>query len=295
MRWIASSAPQRSDPSSSGVLRTSGNLWSGLSLNDTHSAEEGALPEGHFLEHLICLSSGARRTTEVQLGGSPWQKALGGPMALEFLPAGMPFALRWREPNDVITISIQPAFVMNVLGSDAREISLPQYWGTRNETHITQLVLAMANDVRDGSPGGRIVGESLGAALVAQLATKVGVVGERLPHKVGLAPKTLRTILDCIQADLCGDLSLRRLAGLTGMSLDGFIRSFKRSTGVPPHQYVLRKRVESAQALLADRRLSLTEIALRTGFSDQSHFSKIFRRMIGVAPRSYRQRVQQSA
>jgi AraC family transcriptional regulator len=102
----------------------------------------------------------------------------------------------------------------------------------------------------------------------------------------------LRTILDCIHADLCGDLSLRRLAGLSGMSLDGFIRSFKSSTGVPPHQYVLRKRVESAQALLADRRLSLTEIALRTGFSDQSHFSKIFRRMIGVAPRSYRQRMQ---
>jgi AraC family transcriptional regulator len=292
MQWIESSTPQRTEPSSSGVLRSSGNLWSGISLNDTHSAEEGALPEGHFLEHLVCLSSGARRGTEVQLAGSTWRKALGGPMALEFLPAGMPFALRWREPNDVITLSIQPAFVRNVLGSDARETSLPHYWGTRNETQITPIVLAMANDVRDGSPGGRIVGESLGAALVAQLAGKVGMVGETLAHKVGLAPKTLRTILDCIHADLCGDLSLRRLAGLTGMSLDGFIRSFKSSTGVPPHQYVLRKRVESAQVLLADRRLSLTEIALRTGFSDQSHFSKIFRRMIGVAPRSYRQRMQ---
>jgi len=292
MQWIESTTPQRSDPSSTGVLRTSGNLWSGISLNDTHSADEGALPEGHFLEHLVCLSSGARRGTEVQLAGSTWRKALAGPMALEFLPAGMPFALRWREPNDVITVAIQPAFVRKVLGSDTRETSLPHYWGTRNETQITPIVLAMANDVRDGSPGGRIVGESLGAALVAQLAGKVGAVGERLARKVGLAPKTLRTILDCIQADLCGDLSLSRLAGLTGMSLDGFIRSFKNSTGVPPHQYVLRKRVESAQALLADRRLSLTEIALRTGFSDQSHFSKIFRRMIGVAPRSYRQRVQ---
>jgi AraC family transcriptional regulator len=293
MQWIESSTTQPTDPSSRGAsLHTSANLWSGISLNDTRSSDEGALPEGHFLEHLVCLSSGARRGTEVQLAGSPWQKALGGPMALEFLPAGMPFALRWREPNDVITISIQPAFVRKVLGSDARETSLPQYWGTRNETQITPIVLAMANDVRDGSPGGRLVGESLGAALVAQLAGKVGVVGERLAHKVGLAPKTLRTILDCIHADLCGDLSLRRLAGLTGMSLDGFIRSFKSSTGVPPHQYVLRKRVESAQALLADRRLSLTEIALRTGFSDQSHFSKIFRRMIGVAPRSYRQQMQ---
>jgi AraC family transcriptional regulator len=292
MQWIEGSTPRRTDPASNGVLRTSGNLWSGISLNETRSAEEGSLPEGHFLEHLVCLSSGARRTTEVQLAGSTWRKALGGPMALEFLPAGMPFALRWREPNDVVTISIQPAFVRQVLGSDARETSLPQYWGTRDETQITPIVLAMANDVRDGSPGGRIVGESLGAALVAQLAGKVGVAGERLTHKVGLAPKTLRTVLDCIDADLCGDLSLRRLAALTGMSLDGFIRSFKSSTGVPPHQYVLRKRVETAQALLADQRLSLTEIALQAGFSDQSHFSKIFRRMIGVAPRNYRQRTR---
>jgi hypothetical protein len=162
MQWIEGSTHQRTDPPSSGVLRTSGSLWNGILLNDTHSADQGALPEGHFLEHLVCLSGGARRGTEVQLAGSTWRKALGGPMALEFLPAGMPFALRWREPNDVITISIQPAFVRSVLGSDARDTSLPRYWGTRNETQITPLVLAMANDVRDGSPGGRIVGESLG-------------------------------------------------------------------------------------------------------------------------------------
>jgi AraC family transcriptional regulator len=72
------------------------------------------------------------------------------------------------------------------------------------------------------------------------------------------------------------------------MSLDGFIRVFKQSMGVPPHQYVLRKRVGRAQALLGSPALSIAEVALRAGFADQSHFSTMFRRLTGLTPQHYR-------
>jgi AraC family transcriptional regulator len=106
--------------------------------------------------------------------------------------------------------------------------------------------------------------------------------------RIGLSPRRLRMVLDYLQDNLEGDLSLQRLAGLANMSLDGFIRVFKQSMGVPPHQYVLRKRVERAQALLGNRSLSLTEVSLRSGFGDQSHFSRTFHRLIGFTPRHYR-------
>ncbi len=78
---------------------------------------------------------------------------------------------------------------------------------------MTPNVLAMTNNVRDGSPrGGRNVGESFGAALLAELEGKVGVVGAKLAHKVGLTPKTLRTILKCLHS---GELARERWAATT--------------------------------------------------------------------------------
>jgi AraC family transcriptional regulator len=153
-------------------------------------------------------------------------------------------------------------------------------------------MLALAEDVRAGLPSGALYGECLGASLVAQLARRSS--GGRAPvaRGKGLAPKTLRRILDDIDANLEGDLSLQHLAELAGMSLDGFIRVFKQSTGVPPHRYVLRKRVESAQALLGNPAISLAEVALRAGFADQSHFSRMFHRLTGLAPRQYRRALQ---
>ena len=63
---------------------------------------------------------------------------------------------------------------------------------------------------------------------------------------------------------------------------------FKRATGLPPYQYVITRRVERAQQLLREGDLSLAEIAARAGFSDQSHFSRHFKRLVGVTPRQFR-------
>ena len=260
----------------------------GISVHEVHGPPIGEIPEGYFLNHALVLSTSARPTTEVRLASSRWQSVAGSPMVLEFLPAGMPFALRWRRPNDAITVDITPAFVAGVLGSKKLDESRLQVWSGTDDMLLTHTVLALAEDARAGLPSGPEYGECLGAALVAQLARKSPGAGDRLARSKGLAPRTLRTILDSIEANLESHLSMNHLAGLAGMSLDGFIRLFKKSTGVPPHRYVLRKRVERAQALLGNPALSLAEVALRAGFADQSHFSRMFHRLTGLAPRQFR-------
>jgi Helix-turn-helix domain len=68
-----------------------------------------------------------------------------------------------------------------------------------------------------------------------------------------------------------------------------YARQFKAATGLPPHQYVITRRVERAQHLLrAGGELGLAEVALRVGFPDQSHFSLHFKRIVGVTPRQFR-------
>jgi AraC family transcriptional regulator len=75
------------------------------------------------------------------------------------------------------------------------------------------------------------------------------------------------------------------------MDVYRFLRSFKQSTGLPPHQYILRERIERAKSLLSSPGLPLTEVALRSGFVDQSHLTKAFRRLTNLSPGAYRKAV----
>lgn len=104
----------------------------------------------------------------------------------------------------------------------------------------------------------------------------------------GLAPGAGRRVREFIESNLEQPLVLADLAAVAGLSPYHFARMFKQSAGEPPHAYVLRRRVEQARGLLAGSPLSLAEIAARCGFSNQSHFTGVFRRLTGVTPKRYR-------
>jgi AraC family transcriptional regulator len=78
------------------------------------------------------------------------------------------------------------------------------------------------------------------------------------------------------------------MAEVVGLNSYHFARQFKAATGLPPHQFVIARRVERARELLQEGAdLSLAEVALRAGFSDQSQFSCHFKRQVGVTPRQF--------
>ncbi len=85
-------------------------------------------------------------------------------------------------------------------------------------------------------------------------------------------------------------LSLDAAASLVNMSLFHFLREFKKSRGITPHQYLIRRKVERARTLLRKRDLSIQQVAYSLGFSDQSHFSRTFRKIVGTSPREFRKR-----
>jgi AraC-like DNA-binding protein len=83
--------------------------------------------------------------------------------------------------------------------------------------------------------------------------------------------------------------TLEQMAAVARLSPYHFARQFKRATGLPPHQYIIARRVERAKEILqAGTDLSLTEVAARAGFSDKSHFSHHFKRLVGVTPGRFR-------
>ena len=106
----------------------------------------------------------------------------------------------------------------------------------------------------------------------------------------GVLPRRkLLTVIEYIMENLEGSPTLERMAAVAHLSPYHFARQFKATTGLPPHQYVIARRVERAQHLLRqDSELGLAEVALRVGFLHQSHFSFHFKRIVGVTPGQFR-------
>jgi len=104
----------------------------------------------------------------------------------------------------------------------------------------------------------------------------------------GLPPRALRRVREFIENHLEENISIRALAATAGLSMYHFARAFKQSEGVTPHDYLVQCRVRRAQGLLAATDLPLSEIALASGFADQSHCARRFREHVGVTPSSYR-------
>jgi AraC family transcriptional regulator len=95
----------------------------------------------------------------------------------------------------------------------------------------------------------------------------------------------LRAVVEYIEEHLAAGLTVEQMAAVARLSIYHFARQFKAATGLPPHQYVILRRVERAQQLLqAGTDLSLAEVAADAGFSDQSQFAHHFKRLIGVTP-----------
>ena len=108
------------------------------------------------------------------------------------------------------------------------------------------------------------------------------------PSRGGLSPAVTRRVCDYIEGHLDEKMRLDGLAAMSGLSTDHFARAFHRSVGMPPHTYLLRRRLEHVEHMLRETRAPLSEIALATGFSDQSHLARHFRRWAGVSPRQVR-------
>jgi transcriptional regulator GlxA family with amidase domain len=104
----------------------------------------------------------------------------------------------------------------------------------------------------------------------------------------GLSAGTLRRINEYIEGGLSNPISLHDLASMAGLSDCHFARAFKQSTGMPPHRYLMKRRVERAAALIQGTNRPLSQIALEVGFCDQSHFSRLVARATGQTPRELR-------
>lgn len=204
--------------------------------------------------------------------------------------SGQPHRFHWQERAEMVSLYLDGAWLERA-ADEARGRGgwhLPADFGCQDPV-LGQLGAALRDAYRQ--PGGppRLLVEGMAAVAAARLLrrkTTNRALSTRRPER--LTPQALRRALDYIHAHMDGNIGLVGIAAAARCSPFHFARAFRAATGLPPHRYVVRERVERAKRRLRQGDDPVGQICVECGFADQSHFARLFRRLTGVTPRRYR-------
>jgi AraC family transcriptional regulator len=212
-------------------------------------------------------------------------------------PSRVPEFIGWDEEILALDLYLEPRFVRTLaessgVGFDGAEV-LPVF--RARDPHVERIGLSLKEELETGGLGGELYAGALANALAVHLLREHSSLGERARRRAarepkgGLSGRQLGKVLDFIGDNLAssGELSLAEIAAQANTSPHHFSRLFKESTGVSPHQYVIRERVERAKGLLM-RDVPIGEVARMVGFSSQAHLTRHFKRLTGATPARYR-------
>ena len=207
------------------------------------------------------------------------------------MPAGSPISWIIKGRPEAALLHI-PLELVGEIGAELYErdltrVQLPDAFA-RQDPSIERLVRVLLEEATRTTPDARLVADMVSRALVARLISFLSVAESSQGPSPSLSGRRLRGVLDCMHAELGEDLSLARLAGISGISQSYFARAFCEAMGTPPHRYIIKLRMELAQTLLQHPDLSITEVSQRCGYQQPSHFATMFRRVLGLTPTAYR-------
>ena len=216
-------------------------------------------------------------------------------------PANHTFQERWAKDTEFIDLYLEPAFLTcvasEVIDLDRVEIL---YHRTVYDPFLRQvglllkseLELALNRGVASSPLNSQLYAESMATTLVMHLLKHYATAKPPVQNfPEGLSPASLRRVMSYIHEHLATDLSLTEVAGVVPLSPHYFATLFKQSTGETLLQYITRCRIERAKELLARRSLAIADICQQVGFSDQSYFTRVFRRYSHMTPKAYRSRL----
>jgi AraC family transcriptional regulator len=207
-------------------------------------------------------------------------------------PFGEPKRFQHAGENVVLILKVTPAFVQEVAGDeyalDPARFELRENFGVR-DPELVKIGKQLLAGLELEGPASRLQIDSLAIELaVHMLRRHCTTTTTELRTASNLPPRKLKRVLEYIDGNLRDDMTLPDLAKLVAMSPGHFAHMFRQTTGLPPHQFVLERRMERAKGLLRDTDLLITEIAQQVGCASHSHLSAMFHRDTGLTPSEYR-------
>ena len=256
----------------------------------------GGTCANHFPEH-----SDPRFKISIPFKGASiyisWQTASGQqkrqhikPGCVSIIPADLPHEAIVEQDMEQIIIGYERSLIEQLADElVGKPIEIVEQWAARDPL-VAQLGTELRTQFQLGQPK-RLYAESVTTVLATHLIRHYATQRPIQDTFSGLSPQKLQHVIDYIYTHMEHNVGLAELAQVAGMSQYRFVRAFKQSTGLPPHQYFLSCRIERAKHLLKNTQLSISEIGYCLGFASQSHFTTTFRRLMTTTPKAYREQV----
>jgi AraC-like DNA-binding protein len=264
-------------------------VWKGI-VADVWDVNCAAYAGGYYVSRdprlFILLETSGSGQCNVKL--SPHASAMpqGAAQPISYIPAGMEI---WADLVDIQFVRhLDIHFSAEALSRRLMEDLDPARLEDPRLLFSDSRALALAELVASECCNPEPLHDLYGDGLIVSLLIDVLQLRRAIPRKRSkLAAWQLRRAVDYIEANCLRSIRLEELAALTNLSQSHFSHAFKASTGIPPHQWQTKARLERAKQLIA-RDTPLTNVAVETGFSDQAHFTRVFRKNIGTTPASWK-------
>jgi AraC family transcriptional regulator len=272
---------------SSVVASGRGRNWPGIDIMTARIEDAGFEVDG-LCTHTLAMNVGRAFHVEGRIDGRR-ARSLMEPGMLKIVEAGPRSVWRWDpgEPIEMLHVSVAAAALADYAGE--LELTAPPELPTRvgfRDAELARLAAALAAELQ--SPLTRsLVADALRIELVSRLlaehsASAGAAILPRASNRIGL--RTLRRIDEYVDAHLGQTIGIDDLAEVAGLSRFHFARLFRATVGTTPHRYVLERRLDRARELLRSPRAVLRDVAVATGFADQSHLTRLVKRRYGVTP-----------
>ena len=246
-------------------------------------------------DHCMLLNLGTPFFASVYPGKRRFEGQIGsGEVAI--IPAGSSWTCRSEgtELPAMLLLYLRPLFVRSAareLNFSHMELGLTPQIGFKDK-HICHVAMSLLHELNEANVVGRLYADSLANGLAIQLVRRYSSLKNVHVGHGGMAPHKLRRAIALIDHHLSdeeeGRVALRAVALDVQMSYFHFSRAFKQSMGMTATNYIAERRIERAKKMLEETELPISEIALRSGFSSQSHFTTAFRRLAGATPKAFR-------
>jgi len=271
------------------AARGSSLQWNGLRI-ERHILEAGAKSTQAIDQHYLMLWEQTPSVGEIEARQGSFVRYKKLPGTITTLIPGIRPAVRSKEDHAVLVCSLPPLFLHNLeLEMDRRPRGpIQPLYGT-DDGALRKLMdlLIRGADYRRGHDGMET------ESLFVELGIRLLFASRLLPQKSTPADShfprhLLRRVLEKMHEELDSDLSLSALAAESGYSRAHFMRLFKATMGITPHNHLLELRLHRAQKMLTSASMSVIDIALACGFRSHAHFTASFTRRFGLAPSFYR-------
>lgn len=279
-----------------GLLASSADRgWSGLSA-ELRSHSDGVIAwENAQAETEICVDVRGGGSVIVRHGRGISDRTVAKRGTIRLSPAGVREGV--IEISDPLPAILHMYLSPNRFSPAALGVDLDQsvvaslgYQRSFQDPLLAEIAYAISSELENQTTAGRLLADTLATSLAVRLVQNHAALPQaRRPTACrALDRRRLARVLDYIEANLEGDLTIDRLASIACLSQFHFARAFKAAVGLSPHRHVSDMRLERAKALLAASDRPLVDIALALNFSCQANFTRAFRQVTGRTPGQYR-------